>query len=160
MKKWTKVAIPIVAVGVLMAWYAFRPERFIVNRQVDEAVPGDGSAWTTGNCELYACRGGAWLIEPENVRLASCVTDYPMSRFTTLGFGLARIHSDHWYGNAADLAKKSAIGISIGGWWNENPGHAQYDCRVRYGLVASIRTANDDVDIYSLSRRRLRCLSA
>ena len=27
------------------------------------------------------------------------------------------IHSDHWYGNAADLAKKSAIGVyPIGGW--------------------------------------------
>jgi hypothetical protein len=36
MKKWTKLAIPIAAVG---AWYAFRPERLVVNRHVDEGLP-------------------------------------------------------------------------------------------------------------------------
>ena len=39
MKTWTKVAIPIAAVAVLGAWYAFRPERLVVNRQVDETMP-------------------------------------------------------------------------------------------------------------------------
>jgi hypothetical protein len=39
MKTWTKVAIPIAAVAVLTAWYAFRPERLVVNRHVDEAMP-------------------------------------------------------------------------------------------------------------------------
>jgi hypothetical protein len=39
MKKWTKVAIPVVAVAVLVVWYAFRPERLVVNRQVNEAMP-------------------------------------------------------------------------------------------------------------------------
>jgi Electron transfer DM13 len=39
MKTWTKVAIPIVAVAVLAAWYEFRPERLVVNRHVDEAMP-------------------------------------------------------------------------------------------------------------------------
>jgi hypothetical protein len=32
MKKWTKLAIPIVVVAVVAAWYAFRPERLVVNR--------------------------------------------------------------------------------------------------------------------------------
>jgi hypothetical protein len=60
------------------------------------------------------------------------------------------IHSDHWYGNAADLAKKSAIGVyPIGGWWKENPGHARYDQHVRYCLVVSIRAANGEIDIYT-----------
>jgi len=60
------------------------------------------------------------------------------------------IHSDHWFGNAADLAKKSAIGIyPIGGWWKENPSHARYDRRVRYGLVVSIRATNGNIDIYT-----------
>ena len=60
------------------------------------------------------------------------------------------IHSDHWYGNAADLAKKSAIGVyPIGGWWKENPSHARYDQQVRYCLVVSIRAANADIDIYT-----------
>ncbi len=39
MKKWTKVAIPIAAVAILVGWYAFRPERLVVNRRVDEPLP-------------------------------------------------------------------------------------------------------------------------
>ena len=39
MKKWTKILIPVVVVAVLVAWYAFRPERLFVNRRVDEALP-------------------------------------------------------------------------------------------------------------------------
>src|SRR6202167_4018793 len=39
MKKWTQLAIPIVAVAAFVAWYAFRPERLVVNRRVDEAIP-------------------------------------------------------------------------------------------------------------------------
>jgi hypothetical protein len=46
--------------------------------------------------------------------------------------------------------KKSPIGVyPIGGWWKENPGHARYDRRVRYGLVVSIRATNGDVDTYT-----------
>ena len=44
MKRWTKVAIPVVAVVVLAAWYAFRPERLFVNRHVDEAMPAASGA--------------------------------------------------------------------------------------------------------------------
>src|SRR5579863_5264652 len=39
MKTWIKLAIPIVAVAAFLAWYAFRPERLVVNRRVDEAMP-------------------------------------------------------------------------------------------------------------------------
>ena len=39
MKKWIKFAIPIAAVVALLAWYAFRPERLVVNRRVNEAFP-------------------------------------------------------------------------------------------------------------------------
>src|SRR5262245_27468123 len=39
MKKWLKFGIPIAAVVVLVAWYAFRPERLVVNRRIDEALP-------------------------------------------------------------------------------------------------------------------------
>jgi hypothetical protein len=44
MKKWGKVAIPIAVVVLAAAWYAFRPERLVVNRRVDEAMPNGGSA--------------------------------------------------------------------------------------------------------------------
>src|SRR6266446_5162764 len=39
MRTRTKVAVPILAVAVLVAGYAFRPERLVVNRRVDEAMP-------------------------------------------------------------------------------------------------------------------------
>jgi Electron transfer DM13 len=38
MKKW-KLLIPIAAIVAFLAWYAFRPERLVVNRRVDEAMP-------------------------------------------------------------------------------------------------------------------------
>jgi Electron transfer DM13 len=39
MKTWIKLAIPVVVVAALVAWYAFRPERLVVNRLVNEALP-------------------------------------------------------------------------------------------------------------------------
>ena len=39
MKTWIKLAIPVVAVVALVAWYAFRPERLVVNRVANEALP-------------------------------------------------------------------------------------------------------------------------
>ena len=57
MKKWTKVAIPVAVVAVLVAWYAFRPERLVVNRQVDEAMPaaqGGASAQPLESGQFYS----------------------------------------------------------------------------------------------------------
>src|ERR1700719_1517921 len=39
MKKWAKLLIPVAVVAALVAWYEFRPERLVVNRRVDEALP-------------------------------------------------------------------------------------------------------------------------
>jgi len=38
MNKW-KIAIPALAVVLLVAWYAFRPERLFINERVHEALP-------------------------------------------------------------------------------------------------------------------------
>src|SRR5437879_6265779 len=78
MKTWTKVAVPIVAVAVLVAWYAFRPERLVANRQVDEAMPatqGGSSAQplesgrfysilhpTEGTATIYQTRDGTRVL--------------------------------------------------------------------------------------------------
>lgn len=56
MKKW-KLVIPIVAVVFLLAWYAFRPERLVVNRHVDEAMPtaqGGSSAQPIASGQFYS----------------------------------------------------------------------------------------------------------
>jgi len=57
MKKWTKVAIPVAAVAVLLAWYVFRPERLLVNRRVNEAMPtaqGGSRAQTLESGRFYS----------------------------------------------------------------------------------------------------------
>jgi hypothetical protein len=57
MKRWIKVAIPVAAVVVLVAWYAFRPERLFVNRRVDEAMPteeGGASAQPLESGRFYS----------------------------------------------------------------------------------------------------------
>ena len=57
MKTWIKVAIPVVAIAVLIAWYAFRPERLVVNRRVNEAFPtaqGGLSAKPLESGEFYS----------------------------------------------------------------------------------------------------------
>jgi Electron transfer DM13 len=38
MKK-LKVAIPLLVIALIVAWYVFRPERLVVNRRVNEAFP-------------------------------------------------------------------------------------------------------------------------
>jgi hypothetical protein len=63
---------------------------------------------------------------------------------------LGSVHSDYWRGTAAELARRSAIGVyPIGGWWKENPAHERYDRAARYALIVSIRAVNGTVDIYT-----------
>jgi len=57
MKTWTKITIPVVGIAVLVAWYAFRPERLVVNRHVDEAMPtapGGSSAQPLESGRFYS----------------------------------------------------------------------------------------------------------
>jgi hypothetical protein len=43
MNKW-KFALPVIVLALFAAWYAFRPERFVINRQVNEAFPASAEA--------------------------------------------------------------------------------------------------------------------
>jgi hypothetical protein len=56
MKPWKKVAMATAVVAVVVAWYAFRPERLVVNRQVDEAMPAAtvGSAQPLESGQFYS----------------------------------------------------------------------------------------------------------
>jgi hypothetical protein len=47
MKTRTKVVILVAAVAAVIAWYAFRPERLVVNRSVNEAMPTAQGASST-----------------------------------------------------------------------------------------------------------------
>jgi len=57
MKTWIKLAIPVAVVAALVAWYAFRPERLVVNRLVNEALPtapGGPSAQPLESGQFYS----------------------------------------------------------------------------------------------------------
>lgn len=60
------------------------------------------------------------------------------------------IHTDIWEGTAADLANRGAIAVyPITGWWKDNKARDRSDLGVRYALVVSIDTPEQDVDIWT-----------
>jgi hypothetical protein len=86
MKKWTKFAILGAVVAVLVAWYAFRPERLMVNRQVDEAMPaiqGGSSAQPLESGRFYSIlhstQGNATIFRMGDGTLVLRLTNFSTS---------------------------------------------------------------------------------
>src|ERR1700678_3724872 len=111
MKKTTKLAIPIVIVAAFLAWYAFRPERLVVNRSVDEAMP---TAQGSLPSQLLASGQFYSILHPT----AGTATIYQMGdgsrvlRFT--GFSTSNGPDVHVYMVATDDAKDSASVLRAG----------------------------------------------
>ncbi|MEI7731003.1 MAG: S8 family peptidase [Verrucomicrobiota bacterium] len=60
------------------------------------------------------------------------------------------VHSDTWRGTAAQLAEKNQIAVyPVNGWWRLRPHLQRHNSRLRYALVVTIRTPEQDVDIYT-----------
>ena len=53
-------------------------------------APGDGSAWTSGECGRRVIRGGSWLINPGYLRSASRIRYTRSNRCSNFGFRLAQ----------------------------------------------------------------------
>lgn len=105
MKPWMKIAIPVAVVAAFLLWYAFRPERLVVNRQVNEAMmttPGDSSPQPLESGQFYS------ILHPT----AGTATIYRMGdgsrvlRFTS--FTTSNGPDVHVYMVAADDAKDAA----------------------------------------------------
>ncbi len=70
---------------------------------------------------------------------------------------LGSIHSDTWRGTAASLAERGYIAVyPVIGWWRESPRHQRWNKRARYSLVASIRSPETDVELYSAVQTIIR----
>ncbi len=60
------------------------------------------------------------------------------------------IHSDIWTGPAVDLADCNYIAVfPVIGWWRERHHLGRYNDIMRYSLVVSISTPEEDVDFYT-----------
>ena len=63
---------------------------------------------------------------------------------------LGSLHSDWWTGTAADCAEKGVIAIyPVVGWWRERHHLGRWDRRARYSLIVTIRTPEQEIDIYT-----------
>lgn len=69
------------------------------------------------------------------------------------------LHSDVWLGTAADLAQKNHIAIfPLNGWWRLRKHLEQYNRRLRYALIVSIKTQATNVDLYTPIETEIRTL--
>ena len=53
-------------------------------------APGDGRAWTSGDCERRVARGGSWDFVPKNLRSADRIGFTAANRVYFGGFRIAR----------------------------------------------------------------------
>jgi electron transfer DM13 len=104
MQKWMKITIPVVALAILAAWYAFRPERLVVNRQVDEIMP----ATQTSPAQLLESGHFYSILHPTQ----GVATIYQLSDGTRIlrltNFTTSNGPDVHVYMVAADDAKDAA----------------------------------------------------
>ena len=86
MNKW-KIILPVLAIVLFGAWYAFRPERLVIDRRVNEAFPAaeDASSAqvlvsgvfygvlhpTVGNATVYRFANGDRILRLTNFRTSN-----------------------------------------------------------------------------------------
>lgn len=71
--------------------------------------------------------------------------------------GLGSLHQDEWWGTGADLAQCNSVAVyPVGGWWKNNGRADRQDFPVRYALLLSLRTADQNVDLYTPIANQLR----
>lgn len=60
------------------------------------------------------------------------------------------LHSDIWFGTAADLAERGYIAVyPVIGWWRERLKFERWNKIARYSLIVSIKTPETEVDLYT-----------
>jgi Electron transfer DM13 len=105
MRMWTKIAILVAAVAVLGAWYAFRPERLVVNKRVDEAMPtaqGSPSAQPLESGRFYS------ILHPTEGTATIYQTGDGRRVLRLTGFSTSNGPDVHVYMVASDDAKDAA----------------------------------------------------
>lgn len=69
---------------------------------------------------------------------------------------LGSLHQDIWEGTGAELAQVGVLAVHpVGGWWKNSKHPDRVDLPVRYSLIVSLRTEEQDVDLYTPIRVQL-----
>ncbi|MDK8503300.1 hypothetical protein QP860_09715 [Aerococcus sp. UMB1112A] len=60
------------------------------------------------------------------------------------------IHSDVWEDTASNLAENRFIAVYPGGgWWNKRQHLKKYNNKIKYSLIISISTPDEEIDLYT-----------
>jgi hypothetical protein len=63
---------------------------------------------------------------------------------------LGSLHQDIWEGTGYELAECNSVAVyPVGGWWKNNGRKDRLDLPIRYSLLVSLSTDEQDIDIYS-----------
>ncbi|MCS5728670.1 S8 family peptidase [Herbiconiux moechotypicola] len=63
---------------------------------------------------------------------------------------LGSLHQDIWEGSGQELAASGVLGVyPVGGWWKRNQRKDRLDLPVRYSLIVSLKSQEQDVDLYT-----------
>ena len=86
--------------------------------------------------------------DPEETLLPA--EDDPKWHFGSRSISAGSLHTDTWTGSGAELALRNQIAIvPVGGWWKDLVRQKRYDLPVRYALILSITTADQEALLYS-----------
>ncbi|WP_211293689.1 S8 family peptidase [Lentzea kentuckyensis] len=70
---------------------------------------------------------------------------------------LGSLHHDMWDGAGAELADSDLIAVyPVGGWWKNNKRADRANLPLRYSLIVSLRTPDQDIDLYTPIATALR----
>ena len=60
------------------------------------------------------------------------------------------IHSDVWEDTAINLAQSDSIAVfPVVGWWRERTALKKYNSKIRYSLIVTVETPEEQVDLYT-----------
>jgi hypothetical protein len=95
-----------------------------VNREAEKDEDGSSSSSSQSASDR-------WLIGPNQRHLGS-------------------LHQDEWVGTGAELAATDSIAVyPVGGWWKNNSRSDRISLPIRYALLVSLSTDEEQVQIYS-----------
>lgn len=63
---------------------------------------------------------------------------------------LGSLHQDIWEGSGQELAASGVLAVyPVNGWWKRNNRNERLDLPIRYSLIVSLKTNEQDVDLYT-----------